>query len=412
MSKILIVGAGQAGLQLALGLLRDGHDVTVMSARTPAEIRGGRVMSTQCMFGDALAMERADTGTDLWADSGHRIDGLGVSVAAPDGTRAIDWLGLLDEYAQSIDQRVKMADWLELVEYRGGKVVINAATVSDLDGLAGLYDLTVVAAGKGDIVSMFSRDPARSTYDAPQRVLAVTYVNGVEPRPEAPDVTAVRMNLVPGAGELIVIPAFTLSGPCDILFWEVMPGGPLDVFGGITDPYALTAAMIKQMREFVPWEYERSARAELTDQGGTLVGSYAPVVRQPVGVLPSGGIVLGLADVVVANDPVTGQGSNNASRAAHTLLSAIRDHQGPYDEAFMHAAFEAFWATVEICTAWTNAMLAPPPPHVLELVGAAGQFQDVANRFANGFSTPDDFANWLLNPEAASAYLADVAARA
>jgi 2-polyprenyl-6-methoxyphenol hydroxylase-like FAD-dependent oxidoreductase len=405
LTQILIVGAGQAGLQLALGLQRDGHDVTVMSARTPAEMRGGRVMSTQCMFGEALAMERADTGTDLWPT--HRIEGLGISVPGPDGNRAIDWLGRLDDYAQSVDQRVKMADWLELFEQRGGKVVINAATVSDLDGLAELYDLTVVAAGKGDIVSLFGRDSARSPYQAPQRMLAVSYVNGVSRRPEHPDVAAVRMNLVPGAGELIMIPAVTLSGPCDILFWEVMPGGPLDVFREITDPAALTAAIIKQIREHLPWEYERCAEAELTDRGGTLSGGYAPVVRQPVGVLPSGGLVLGLADVVVANDPITGQGSNNASRAAHTLLGAVRAHAGPFDEAFMHAAFDAYWATVEVCTAWTNAMLAPPAPHVLEIIGAAGQFPAVANRFANGFSTPDDLESWLLKPDGAKAYLAE-----
>ena len=35
MRKILIVGAGQAGLQLALSLQAEGYDVTVMSARTP-----------------------------------------------------------------------------------------------------------------------------------------------------------------------------------------------------------------------------------------------------------------------------------------------------------------------------------------------------------------------------------------
>jgi 2-polyprenyl-6-methoxyphenol hydroxylase-like FAD-dependent oxidoreductase len=58
MSRILIVGAGQSGLQLALGLQRAGHEVTVMSARTSEEIRGGRVMSTQCMFGQALDTER------------------------------------------------------------------------------------------------------------------------------------------------------------------------------------------------------------------------------------------------------------------------------------------------------------------------------------------------------------------
>ena len=39
MSSILIVGGGQAGLQLALGLLADRHDVTVVSNRPPEDIR-------------------------------------------------------------------------------------------------------------------------------------------------------------------------------------------------------------------------------------------------------------------------------------------------------------------------------------------------------------------------------------
>jgi 2-polyprenyl-6-methoxyphenol hydroxylase-like FAD-dependent oxidoreductase len=42
MRKILIVGGGQAGLQLALGLLADGHDVTVLSNRPPEDVRLGR----------------------------------------------------------------------------------------------------------------------------------------------------------------------------------------------------------------------------------------------------------------------------------------------------------------------------------------------------------------------------------
>ena len=46
MRKILIVGSGQSGLQLALSLQSHGYDVTVMSARTADEIRSGRVMST------------------------------------------------------------------------------------------------------------------------------------------------------------------------------------------------------------------------------------------------------------------------------------------------------------------------------------------------------------------------------
>src|SRR4051794_34229872 len=129
--KILIVGAGQAGLQLALGLQAQGYDTTVMSNRTPDEIRAGRVMSTQCMFATALRHER-DLGLNFWEDRTPRIEGLGVSVAgpgAPDGAgRAaarplIDWVGRLDGAAQSVDRRVKMAGWLETFAERGGKVV-------------------------------------------------------------------------------------------------------------------------------------------------------------------------------------------------------------------------------------------------------------------------------------------------
>ena len=83
---------------------------------------------------------------------------------------------------------------------------------------------------------MFRRDAARSPYDAPQRALAVAYVHGLGPRPSTRTTTAVRCNLVPGAGELFVIPALTTSGPCDILFWEGVPGGPFDVFQGVKDP--------------------------------------------------------------------------------------------------------------------------------------------------------------------------------
>jgi 2-polyprenyl-6-methoxyphenol hydroxylase-like FAD-dependent oxidoreductase len=413
MSRILIVGAGQSGLQLALGLLRAGHEVTVMTARTSEEIRGGRVMSTQCMFGQALDTERR-IGADLWAEAGNRIEGLGVSVAGPDGSRVIDWLGRFDQYAQSVDQRVKMSGWLEVFEDEGGDVVVNAATVSDLDRLAPLYDLTLVAAGKGEITALFDRDPARSPYDGPQRALALAYVDGFARRPEHPDTVAVRFNIVPGVAEFIAIPAVTVTGPCDILFWEAIPGGPLDVFDQAAgDPKAMLDAILHALRVYLPWEYERCSQVELTDAGGTLSGRYAPTVRHPVAQLPSGGLVLGMADVIVANDPITGQGSNNAARCADTYLTAILEHgDRPYDRAFLQGAADAYWNRVAVCTAWTNAMLAPPPPHVLEILGAAGQFPEVADRFANGFSNPDDFAQWLVDPELTAGYLGRVAAQA
>ena len=410
MAKILVVGAGQAGLQLALGLQSDGHDVTVMTDRTPDEIRDGRVLSTQCMFRTSLATER-ELGLNLWEADAPKALGLGVSVSGPEAARVIDWVGHLDGHAQSVDQRVKMPGWLELFADRGGKVVVNGVTVSDLDLLVRGYDLTVVAAGKGELVSMFTRDAERSPYTAPQRALAVSYVHGLAPRPEH-DFPAVRCNLVPGVGELFVIPALTLSGPCDILFWEGVPGGPLDVFEPALAPDEQLRRTLDLMRTYTPWEYERTVGGvELTDARATLAGRYTPVVRRPVGELPGGGLVLGVADVVVANDPITGQGSNTAAKCATSYLDSVRAHgDQPFDRTFMESAFEAFWSsTASDVTAWTNAMLAPPPEHVLNLIGAAGQIPAVADRFANGFDNPSDFPNWFFTPDAANAYLGSLA---
>ncbi|WP_256105623.1 styrene monooxygenase/indole monooxygenase family protein [Streptomyces sp. ODS05-4] len=409
MRKILVVGAGQSGLQLALGLQSRGYEVTLMSNRTADEVRSGRVMSTQCMFHTALQHER-DLGLNFWEDQAPRIEGLGVSVAAPDGARAVDWLGRLDGFAQSVDQRVKMAGWMEVFAQRGGQLVVHGAAVSDLDYFARTYDLVLVSAGKGELVSLFERDAARSPYREPQRALAVSYVHGLGPRPEHPDTEAVRCNLVPGVGELFVMPTLTVGGRADILFWEGLPGGPLDVFRGVTDPSEHLALTLELMERYTPWEYARATKVELTDAGSTLAGRYAPTVRNPVGRLPGGGLVLGVADVVVANDPITGQGSNSASKCAASYLDSITAHgDAPFDEAWMRAAFDRYWDTARHVTKWTNAMLGVPPEHVLNLIGAAGQLPPVADRFANGFNDPGDFEDFFYEPDKAAAYLASVA---
>ncbi|MDL4776868.1 MULTISPECIES: styrene monooxygenase/indole monooxygenase family protein [Thermomonosporaceae] len=407
MRRILIVGAGQAGLQLALSLQSAGYDVTVMSARTPEEIRAGRIMSTQCMFWPQLQLER-DHGLNLWEHEAPDIVAQRVTVAAPPGTAAFQTLGRWDQYAQSIDQRVKMAGWLELFEERGGNAVYHSVMTSDLEGLSALYDLTIIAAGKGELVELFDRDVSRSPYDRPQRHLSCIYLHGMTPWPGHPE-PHVRITATPGVGELFFMPGYTLTGPCDILLWEAVPGGPFDCWSDRPDPAGHLDRTLDLLRQYVPWEHERVVGAEPTDARSTLYGGYAPVVRHPVGRLSASASVLGMADVVVANDPVTGQGSNNAARCAEVYLREILGHgDRPFDDAWMQRTFDAYWDYARHPTAYTNMMLGPLPDHVQKVLATAAQNETVAHRFAHGYANPADFENWLMDPERAEAYLASV----
>ena len=408
--SVTIVGGGQSGLQLALGLLQDGgYDVRVVQNRTAEEIAAGRVTSSQCMFDQALENERA-LGINFWEDDCPTVDSINFTVPAPDapGVKAIDWNGKLVRYGQSVDQRVKFPGWMKAVEDRGGTIEIHEASVEDLERYARESDLVVVAAGKGEIAGMFTRDEEKSAFDKPQRALALTYVTGMVPRPEH---SAVCFNLIPTVGEYFVFPALTTTGPCEIMVFEGIPGGPMDCWGDVKSPDAHLTKSKWILETFLPWEAERCREIALTDDNGVLSGRFPPTVRHPVGRLPSGRAVLGMGDVVVLNDPITGQGSNNASKCARVYMDAIlsRGDQA-YDEAWMQATFDTYWAYAQYVAGWTNALLTPPPPHVLQILGAAQQFPTLARRIANGFDDPTDFFPWFAVPDEADAYLKQLAA--
>jgi hypothetical protein len=306
---------------------------------------------------------------------------------------------------------VKMPRWMDELERSGGALLIHDAGVDDLERYVAENDLVIVAAGKGDIARLFERMPERSPYEQPMRALALTYVTGMTPRAEY---TAVCFNLIPTVGEYFVFPALTTTGPCEIMVFEGVPGGPMDCWGDMSTPQAHLEKSKWILETFLPWEAERCRSIELTDDNGILVGRLAPTVRRPVGVLPSGALVLGLADTVMLNDPITGQGSNNASKMAAVYLSSILEHgDQPFDRAFMERTFEDFWTGYgQYVTGWTNALLSPPPPHVLELLGAGNAHEAIAHRFVNGFDDPRDYYEWFMTPDKAERYLAQVAARA
>ncbi|WP_104400891.1 styrene monooxygenase/indole monooxygenase family protein [Vibrio penaeicida] len=393
MRSIAIVGGGQAGLPLAIRLLDNDYRVTVVTNRTPESVRDGRVLSSQCMFDDALQIER-DSGLNLWEKNCPNIDGIGFSVPHPEiaGERAISWSATLDKPAQAVDQRVKMPIWMELFESKGGKLIIEDVGVSELEKLTSTHDLVLLAAGKGDVVRLFERDEARSTFSKPQRALALTYVNGMK---KQDDFSQVAFNLIPGVGEYFTFPAFTTSGPCDIMVFEGIPGGAMDCWNDVSTPQEHLATSKKILETFLPWEAERCQHTELTDENGILAGRFPPTIRKPVMTLPSGRLVFGMGDAVATNDPITGQGSNNATKAAKVYGDAIlaRGEQ-PFNADWMNQTFETFWEYASSVVSWTNSLLLPPPPHILELLASAQQYPSLASTIANGFNHPPSFYPW------------------
>ncbi|NMG15773.1 styrene monooxygenase/indole monooxygenase family protein [Aromatoleum bremense] len=404
MKSIAIVGAGQSGLQLGLALLQHGYEVTLISNRTADQIRAGKVMSSQCMFDTALQIER-DLGLNGWEADTPQIEGFGIAIADPDAPRRkqIHFVAPLDRYAQSVDQRVKMPAWMDEFERRGGRLVICDAGIEDLEAYAAAYDLVIVAAGKGEIVKLFERDAERSQFDRPQRALALTYVRGVVPRSPLPGIS---FNARPGLGELVIFPALTVSGQCEIVSFFGIPGGPMDCWSDVVTPDQHLEKTRWLLDTFFPWEADRCRNIELTDPNGILSGRFAPTVRKPLARLPSGRVVLGMADAVVVNDPITGQGSNNAAKCATSYLKSILElgERAPTQE-WMTQTFERFWAYAHDVSAWTNAMLLPPESHVLNLLGAAGKVPDIARTIVNGFDDPRKLYRLWMDPLACERYV-------
>lgn len=383
---VTIVGAGQAGLTLGIGLLQYGYAVTIVSDRTADQIQGGRVTSSQCMFDMANGIERS-LGLNFWDNDCPEIAGMRVSAFAPTDPPMLfnQWAARFDRPARSVDQRLKMSTWMGEFERRGGTLVIEAASVESLEQYCRESDLVIVAAGKGEIAQLFERDADRSPFTSPQRSLAMLYVTGLD-RPEGDPL--VEFNVVPEVGEYLSYPALAESGPCDIMLFEAHPDGPMDIWAGAADGSELLTRAHAVLAKYFPGEAARARNVSLIDENATLVGRLTPTVRRPIATLPSGALVLGMADVTVVNDPITAQGANNATKCADIYLRAITRHIGDFDEQFMQTTFDEFWTYAGPATDFTNQFLSPTPDHARQLHLAAAQFPEIGRRFAECMNDP------------------------
>lgn len=417
MGRIAVVGSGINGLVAAHGLLKRGHDVTLISERSAQDwLDKVPPTGTACRFATSLDLE-AEIGLNHWDAEAPAIEGVHLMFCHKPGWQLIDLMGRIDRPARAVDVRLQSHRWTHDLEARGGKVEIAKVDVPRLDEIAAESDLVLVAAGRGDVGGLFARDEARSTYTTPPRKLTMLVVrnapldrtaDGIPFRP------GIKFNFFAAWGEEFAIPYWHKDGFAGWnLLFEGRPGGPLDAFDDCQDGEAVVARAKQVFRDCIPWDYGWFKGAELADPNGWLKGQFVPCFRDPVGTLPSGRAVMALGDTANTLDPIAGQGANNGYRQIKVLLEEIdKRPEGPFDAAWMRATFDRFCQTSGIETnAFNNLLLEEITPAAKEVLiaqygsdGRAGNTspsQRLADRFFNNFDDPTSFTGCLLDPEQA-----------
>lgn len=403
MQKIAIIGAGQAGLYLAISLLEAGYKVTLFAERSPEAVLNSKPMAIPVLFEDALQLE-AKVGLDLWAEKAPKFEKVYTYLSDPEGNLALIVSDNLEQGWQAIDQRLKFSVWMQEFVNRGGELIIQEMKLKELEECALKYDLVVVAAGKGSISQIFKRDAEKSTHEQAERYLAACIVKGLKRNED--DLLTHKVTLIPGIGEILQMPFYHKNQQLTyVVGFEVVPNGVLDQFRQLQNGQEVLELSKQLIQKHTPWIAEGIEEIELADEQAWLMGAITPVVRSPIGYLSNGAIVMGIADAVILNDPLAAQGANNATKMANFVKQKIveRGNCG-FDADWMQAIFDEFWQYSQYVNALTDCMLTPPA-HLPDIMVAAAENKQVAKDFFNGFNHPPSLFPWFGDGEAAKKYL-------
>ncbi len=365
MRNIAIIGAGQAGLQLAFGLLKAGYSPTLYSDLSADEIYNGPARPVTIQFGASVEFE-TDLGLRFWEESRYStIQNVYMTVFSPVGERKLVVGGELEKSAQCIDLRMKFSQWLEEYERRGGNLVVEKCDIESLERIACDNELVIVGAGRGQFMQLFEKDEEKMEFDKPQRQVAMFYTRSLnlykqmEGHEGITDKQLSRYSIIEGVGEVIIAPFLSKSGEeHHYVQFEAIPGQGMDMFdpkGNVAEQYEMGKSWLQ---EHQPMIYELLADSSVTAEQEWVCGRIPPTVRKPVAFLPSGRAIFGVGDAVVVNDPILAQGLNGASKWMGILLEQILERgEQEFDERWMQSSFDTYWETAQYNNKFTNTAL-------------------------------------------------------
>jgi hypothetical protein len=410
--KCLIVGAGQSGLVLAHALLTAGADVTVITGRSSQDLRRGRAQITQLTLPHGMAVEN-DHHLSMWSGIAPKFNRVGLSVV-PDATTQIGFNGALPNIGLAVDPRVKLADWLEFFEDRGGKVVIHGLTNTDLEYFTrpgGMYDVVLLAVGDGELGQILDDDRSRATGANRSRNVTQAYVTDLQAPSDQVLVYSCK------EGEVYVVPTLAMDGPAHAVMLIGRPA-PTDYDGrtptldavalgkdhaSIHHPEALLGRMCDMLRaNHIPL-WEQLGEADLLDPFSVLMKSVHPKVRHPVHTFDHGGSLLGVGDTVMTVPPQCGLGWEASVRSAQVYADRILAHAQTgraFDAEVLKDVFTAYmdhsgadtdFFEQYVDNFWTGQLT----ENEQDLFQRACADQAVADQYVAGFAAPEQLVRML-----------------
>lgn len=401
MRNIAIIGSGITGLVAAHGLRRAGFAVDLYSDRTAEQwLNDSRPTGTAARFDLALSYER-ELGLNFWDGAAPNGEGVFLTFCPKLHNPLIHLVGRFRSPFQAVDVRLQSARWMEELERRGGRLHIEPVSLDRLDTIAAAHDLTIVAAGRAELVRLFERDDRRNVYTAPRRNLAMVTTIGGPPAFHEVPILPVRFDFLGTDGEIFIVPYFHKDhGRSWNIVVEARPGSRLDRFGGVKSGEEAVEVLKQVVAELFPWDARFVRHMKLADTNAWLTGAVTPTVRRPSARLASGRIVAALGDTAISFDPIAAQGANSGiKQARHLVKSIVARGDGALDRDWIESTFDAYWNEhARHAFAFSNVFLEPITAPAKELLiaqyGSDGRAhnttgaQRIADQFVENFNDP------------------------